>query len=146
MKARIGLVLWLITMSALGAWLAVMRLDSRPPYEWDATRSVVSPDPAPQAGRVSVEWHMKVNRVCPGSSQRVLTDASTGQTVATYDATPAALSVSVGDQTLNRTFVLPRGLPPRVGYRSTVCFECNALQTLFPLCVTTPTLTFNVEP
>jgi hypothetical protein len=137
-------LLYLIAL-LVGSWIGWMYLDNKPPYEWDATRSVVSPNPAPQAGRVSVEWFMKVNRICPGSSQRILTDASTDRTVATYDATPAALSVKMGDQTLIRTFVLPRGLPPKVGYRSTVCFQCNALQAFFPLCVTTPTLTFQVE-
>lgn len=145
MILRIVGIIWIAGSAFMGLWVAAMYLDHEPPYEWDSGRSVVSPNPAPQASRVSVEWHMKVNRLCPGSSQRILTDAATGRTVATYDATPAALSVRMGDQTLIRTFVLPRGLPAEVGYRSTVCFQCNALQAFFPLCVTTPTLTFQVE-
>lgn len=137
---------WFAGCATLGLWVAWMYLDDAPPYMWSAGESYVSPQPAADGGMIAVSWKMKVNRLCPGSSQRILVDANTGQTVATYDATPAALSVSTGDERLIRTFQLPRGLPPLVGYRSTVCFRCNLLQAAFPLCITTPTLIFAVVP
>lgn len=137
---------WFAGCATLGLWVAWMYLDIAPPYEWSAAESNISPQPARDGEMIAVSWKMKVNRLCPGSSQRILIDAATGQTVATYDATPAALSVRTGDEKLIRTFQLPRGLPPLVGYRSTVCFRCNPLQAVFPLCVTTPTLTFRVAP
>lgn len=135
-------LLYLIAI-VIGCWVGWMYLDNEPPYVWDASASYVTPNPTEDGSRVSVNWKMTVKRLCPGSSQRTLTDAETGQTVATYDSTPAALSVKVGDTRLIRTFVLPRGLPPLVGYSSLVCFSCNPLQAYFPLCVRTPELLFN---
>ncbi len=145
MKARFGLVLWLLTMAALGSWLAVMSLDNEPPYVWDASETSITPNPAKGGEMVTVNWKMTINRICPGSSSRSLIDADTGMVIATYDATPVSAVIRTGDKSLIRTFQLPRGLPPRVGYKSTICFRCNVLQALMPLCVSTPTIKFRVE-
>ena len=145
MKARLGLIMWLLTMAALGSWLAVMHLDNDPPYVWDEAETTITPNPARGGEMVTVNWKMSIDRVCPGSSSRSLIDADTGLVIATYDATPISAVVQTGDRNLIRTFQLPRGLPPRVGYKSTICFRCNVLQALMPLCVSTPTLTFRVE-
>jgi hypothetical protein len=147
MKAvRFLLWFWTFGMVAFGGWLGWMMLDRELPYAYFADESFVTPDPAPDGGRVTVDWRLRVNRLCPGSSLRTLTDVDTGRTVVTYDATPIIQSVRIADDHLTRTFMLPRGLPPRVGYRSLICFRCNVLQALFPLCQSTPTLTFNVKP
>lgn len=146
MKAfRFLLWFWTIGMTAFGGWIGWMLLDRQTPYVYFAEESYVTPDPAPDGGRVTVDWKLRINRLCPGSSLRTLADADTGRTVVTYDATPIIQAVQISDERLVRTFVLPRGLPPLVSYRSTICFRCNALQAFFPLCQSTPTLTFRVK-
>lgn len=144
----------------IGTYIAFMLLDNVPPYVWDVEKSYALPSPAIDGGRVTVFWKIKtVNRICPASSQRTFRDASTrdldkdgnripysGDLVATYDATPAASSVRSTDDRIVRTFVLPRGLPTTVDYSSHVCFSCNPLQKIWPLCLDTPELTFEVSP
>ena len=159
MNAHLAKAAFVVVCIAVGTQIGLWAIDTQPPYEWDGPSSRVVPDPAPDGGRVTADWHLKVNRICPAISQRRLSDPATrridsegnpiphsGKTVATYDATPGAVSVQVGENVMRRTFVLPRGLPSQVAYASEVCFQCNPLQTIFPrsFCLTTPELIFNV--
>jgi len=125
-----------------------MAADNQPPYEYDAANSYIVPSIANDGDQLTVRWKIKVNRICPGSNSRVLFDRQTGVVLASYDPTPAAVSASIKDGYLNRTFLLPRGALPsgEIGYRATVCYQCNLLQKFVkPLCVTTPELTFRVR-
>lgn len=115
--------------------------DNEPPYVY--LDGEVFPDPAPEASQVTVRWKIKVNRMCPGAVQRQLID-SRGLTH-TYDAAPAAESGSIKDGYLLRTFTLPQNMPTGITkYRANVCFSCNPLQVFFPMCRTTPDLTFTL--
>jgi hypothetical protein len=49
------------------------------------------------------------------------------------------------DDHLTRALCCRTGYRP-VGYSSLICFRCNVLQALFPLCQATPTLSFRVNP
>lgn len=137
---------WLASMAALGSWLAVMLLDNERPYEYDLEKSYVIPNPAPQGAVVTVNWALaKVNRSCPGSLQRYFRDMSTGEIVASLDATYMLHAIKRGDKRLPRSFELPPNLPPVVGYSAEVCAQCNLLQRVFPLCFTTPEVVFRVK-
>ena len=128
---------------ALRGWTGWMYLDNVQPYEY--VRGYVVPDPSPQGAQVSLPWEIKVNRLCPGNVLRVLFDAETGEMVAAYDRTPSSISVKMGDTKLVKSFQLPRGLPPRIRYTANVCFSCNVLQKIWPVCVQTPDLFFSVQ-
>ena len=143
MKERIGLILWLITAATFGSWFAISWLDNVAPYEY--LSGFVTPDPAKEGGRVTLIWQIRVNRICPGSVQRILSDEITGISVAAYDPLPSAQTVQMGDTELRKTFLLPDELPAIVGYDAKVCFRCNALQYVFPLCFPTPHVSFRVK-
>lgn len=138
-----------IAFGVLSGWVAYMAADNTPPYEYDAYQSSIIPDLiTDELQQVTVKWKLKkINRICPGSNQRQLFDPKTGVILATYDAQPAAISSSIIDGYLHRTFSLPWAvLPPgRIGYRATVRYQCNILQKFYPLEVTTPTLYFYVK-
>lgn len=145
--------LWIIggLLSGVCGWVAFMAADNQPPYVYDEANSYIVPSVAAEGQRITVKWRLlRVNRVCPGSTRRVLFDPRTGVILATYDPTLAVVSASIKDGYLNRTFLLPAGdvLPVgEIGYRSTVCYECNPFQEFIkPLCVTTPDLRFLVAP
>ncbi len=115
--------------------------DNEPPYTY--LDGEVFPDPAPEASQVTVRWTLKVNRICPGAVQRQLIDSR--GIAHTYDAAPAATAASVRDGYLFRTFMLPQNMPTgATRYRANVCFACNPLQFFYPLCKTTPELTFTL--
>lgn len=137
-------------MSSLLAWVVFMAADNTPPYEYDAEKSYIVPSKASDGDQITVMWKIKkTQRLCPGANNRVLFDPQTKVILASYDTTPASLTDSLKHGYLNRTFQLPRSvLPPgRVGYRATICYECNLFQKLAkPLCVTTPELFFEIVP
>ncbi len=86
-----------------------MAADNVPPYEYDVAESTIVPDLVEnESQQVTVRWKIKkVNRICPGSNQRQLFDPKTGVILATYDPQPAAISSSIIDGYLPRTFNLP---------------------------------------
>lgn len=136
--------LWIVSMAALGAWVATMAADRQLPTEYIG-KPIVVPDPVEDGGRVIVKLPVKRNRSCPGVVQRTLLDARTDEVVAFYDPVPSAYPHPMGaEQQLPKTFELPPGLPARVRYTSEVCFSCNILQNWFPICTTVPSVTFNV--
>lgn len=140
----IGTIILGFIAAALGAWLAVMLLDGIDPYEYDTDYSKVLPNPAKMGDTVTVEWKIKVNRICPGTTSRVLRDAKTNVVVAVYDEVPIATNIGYGDTKVIRTFPLPTGLTGEVKYRSTLCFKCNFVQKFIPLCMQTPELPFRI--
>lgn len=144
-------LLWfvgIVSSIVLGIF-AYMMADNQPPYEYDAEKSYIIPERAKDGSQITVRWRIKhINRICPGSNRRMLFDPVTKVILASYDPTPAALSDSIKDSYLNRTFLLPQSLPEGdIGYRATVCYECNLFQKYArPLCVTTPELYFKIVP
>lgn len=146
MKINYGFGAWLATCVVAGLVIAYWAKDYDDPYEYDATESFVVPNPAAPATVVTADWSLKIKRVCPATSTRVLKDARTGKTITTYDATPAATTLELGDTRLQRTFPLPNRLPAEVKYSSKICFYCNPLHYVIPLCMDTPELTFGIHP
>lgn len=146
MKRRdLPFAMLLFAATSLGAWLGVMYLDTQRPLVYDVSESFIVPDPAPQGAMVTINWKIaKVNRICPGTIQRSFVDKATGQVVATLDTTPVSRATREGDDHLPRSFQLPPDLPAVVGYSGNVCFQCNVLQHLFPLCIKTPEIVFHV--
>lgn len=130
--------------------VSFMAADNQPPYEYDAEKSYIVPSKAHDGDQITVMWKLaKINRICPGSNRRILFDPRTRVILASYDPTPAAVSESIHEGYLNRTFLLPRGALPEgpIGYRANVCYECNPFQRFIkPLCVATPELFFSVVP
>lgn len=140
----IGLIL-AVTLGSIG----YMAADNQPPYEYDLEKSYIIPSLANDGDQITVLWKIKkINRICTGMTHRMLFDPKTDVILASYDPVPAALRSSTKDGYLRRTFMLPRGALPsgEIGYRATVCYECNAFQKLVrPLCITTPDLTFRLN-
>jgi hypothetical protein len=138
-----------VVVSSMLGWLAFMVADNTPPYVYDSENSFIKPAQADDGAQITVMWKIKtINRICPGASVRTLFDPKTKVILASYDPAPAAISSSISSGYLNRTFQLPRSvLPPgQIGYRATVCYECNLYQKLAkPLCITTPDLFFEVK-
>jgi hypothetical protein len=143
MRERLVTVVAVLLSGLLSGWVGWMYLDNKPAYDY--VRGEIQPNPAPQGGQVSLPWTIKVHRLCPGNVLRVLYDADTGKMVAAYDRTPSSISVKMGETKLVKTFQLPLSMPRNVRYTANVCFECNALQKFFPVCVQTPDLFFSVE-
>lgn len=138
--------LWIASMAALGAWIAIMAADRTLPTEY-ISEPTVTPDPVEDGGRVIVDLKVKRNRTCPGTVQRTLYNAVTGDVIAFYDPIPSAFPApSRSEQRLPKTFDLPEGLPSRVIYEANVCFTCNLLQNWFPICTRVPSVAFTVIP
>ena len=149
MIIRLIVSAWILGSLALGSWVAWMALDNEPPYTWEGSDggSRIIPDPAPQGSNVTADWKLtKVNRLCPASVQRFFRDHETGRVVATLDTTEASRAVKAGDERLPRSFQLPPNLPPTTDYSTMVCFSCNLMQVISPLCVMTPNITFRTLP
>ena len=143
------LVLVIFIFGVIGAWIGLMAMDNEPPFHYlpASAGSRISPDPVHQEGMVRTEWELsEVKRDCPRTVARVFTDRKTGAVVTTLDATPLARTVPTGKNSLSRAFQLPPGLPAETGFRAEVCFQCNALQMVFPLCISSPELPINVIP
>ena len=135
---------WGVVVSA-ALWFGWMCADNTTPYVYDAEQSHMVPDPAIQGSMVTADWKLKeVRRICPGSVQRFFRDIESGKIVATLDTTPVSRAVKAVDNNLPRSFVLPPNLPEVTGYSAEICFECNPLQHVFPLCMHTPEIRFRV--
>ena len=144
----IGRMLFWGVILCIAVWVAWMATDNEHPYVYDPINSHMVPDPAPQeGGSETVIWSLaKVNKICPGTVQRMFRDIATGQIVSTLDTTPVSRSVHNNDSTLPRTFMLPPNLPPLTGYSALICSECNLFQQFIkPLCYMTPEITFRVR-
>ena len=138
-----------VMLALLGGWLGWMYFDDQPPYTY--VSGEIKPDPVRSEGEAQVTWHLTPTvRVCSGDVLRRMynadeTSPTFGKLVAAYDRTPASISVEVGDDTLIKNYYLPPELPRRVRYSADVCFYCNPLRRLLPICIRTPDLFFNVK-
>lgn len=126
--------------------LAYLLADRTLPYEY-LSGEVLPPDP--EIGhQISIHWHVRVNRFCPGWVQRDIIDRrgyvwhNVGGPV--RDITP----VTPGSEThIVNTIELPRqlGVGP-AEYQAHVTFKCNPLQRLFwPIHVSLPRLPFVIR-
>jgi hypothetical protein len=135
---------WVLGLAIFGAWIVYMWQDNRLPTEYMEVGAKILPDPVEDGGRVTVHLNVRRNRVCPGYVHRLLRDVTTGKIVAIYDPIPISLAWTVGDVETAKTFELPEGLPSYVKYQAKVCFRCNPLQEIFPLCTDAPDIVFSV--
>jgi hypothetical protein len=124
-----------------------MLADDQPPYEYDVENSYVVPRQTRAGHQVTVHWKLsRINRVCPGVIIRTIVDALTGVRT-TYDPAPAATTIDLMDNELNRTFLLPSGITPgSKWYYSDAEYACNPLQRFYPLKERTPRLSFDILP
>lgn len=130
--ATIGAVFW-------------MAIDRDPPYEYLAGE-ILPPEP-PIGTQVSVVWHVKVRRFCPGWVQRDVTDQR-GYLWRNIGSPVKDISgVKPGDEVhLVNTFELPKqlGAGPAT-YQANVRYHCNPLQRWWPIYVSTPKLWFEIK-
>lgn len=122
--------------------------DNLKPYTYYTEGSYILPTSAMGNDQMIVSWHVRVNRHCPGVVRRELFDPRVGGAIlAMYDAQASIDTIDgLGDQQINRTFLLPRAMPPgRTAYRSKLEFWCNPLQRLWPIRYETPALEFEVR-
>jgi hypothetical protein len=138
--------IWIVSLSALAAWVAVMAQDDVMPTQYFSHGAQVVPNPVEDGGRVTVDIPIKRNRECPGLVHRVIRDGVTGKLVAAYDPMPSSMGGDLGDSWIKKTFELPEGLPAISRYQARVCFTCNALQHIKPLCTNAPDILFRVKP
>lgn len=141
-----------ILVATIAAALAFMLADTEPPYEYHVNKSFILPEYAGGGEQMTVYWRVTVNRKCDGFTQRVLFDPRTGVIIATYDAAPMVPKTNIvrevdGDGPYSvRTFLLPQVIQKgKIGYRSAVCYSCNPLRRLIPVCTFTPDLFFEVR-
>lgn len=125
--------------------VAYMLFDRLPPYEYDEVESYIVPTKTASGRQMIVHWKLKkVNRVCVGSIVRNIVDQTSGIRIS-YDPTPAARTIDLGDMSLDRTFYLPSLITPgKKWYYADAEFACNPIQRLYPLRVRTPRLSFEV--
>lgn len=122
--------------------------DNTKPYIFYSEGSYILPINATGNDQMIVSWKVHVNRHCPGVIRRELFDPRVGGAIiAMYDAEASLDTIeSVGDQQINRTFLLPRAMPAgRTAYRAKLEYWCNPLQRLWPTRYTTPSLEFEVR-
>lgn len=136
-----------ILLCGMSAWVAYMIADVEPPYVYYGEESYIIPSSAEKGEQMVVHWKVKQNRYCPGYTVRQLFDPKTTAIIATYDTAQMAPVNSVSPEGyLIRTFTLPRAISSgRTGYRTVVCFSCNPLRRLVPVCEMSPYLYFNIE-
>lgn len=149
MKFTFAAVVWIMTMAALGSWIAVLLQDDQPPYRY--LKGQITPNPASPGSRVVLDLETSPSeRTCPGSVIRDLYDNKTGEHLATYDPTPVAVAKQKNKNEVNKTFLLPDNLKgaTEVRYEGKVCFRCNVLHTFFPemVCTETPKIVFGIKP
>jgi hypothetical protein len=127
-----------------------MLLDREPPYV-EHIGKVIPPEV--QAGdQITVEWQMKINRVCPGYIAREVVDSQ--NVLWNYDVQPSVRREQQFDVSgiprltkLRRSFVIPeQAAPGPARYRSLACYVCNPIQQLWPICTRTPDVEFSILP
>lgn len=149
MLSALSKTLFVIAIVIGSLWVAWMATDNGPPFQYlpEEQGSRVVPNPVKQEGAVKTEWLLtSVSKDCPRQIERLYYDRDTGELVTTQDATPLQTTIRKSSTQLSRSFDLPPGLPPRVGYRARACFQCNFLQRLFPICFLSPQLSINIIP
>ncbi len=142
-----GGILWLLTMAAIGSWFAVMAVDRDPPFHYLGAEdgSKIDPDPSFPGQMVSTDWKLtKVSKDCPRTVERIFSDRITGRVITALDAAPLSKIIPTSDTSLSRSFNLPPVLPPQTDYHVVVRFQCNLLQHLFPIEVTSPKLPIDI--
>ena len=137
---------WIFVLAALGGWVGWMALDDLLPTEYLEEGAKIVPNPVEDGGRVRVLIKVKRNRMCPGTVYRTLRNAETGKIEAVYDPVPSMQASMMGDLMVTKTFELPEGLPPLMKYQARICFHCNLLQNLRPICTDAPDIFFRVIP
>lgn len=139
--------------NAIAAFVAVgifapllwMALDRMEPYA--ITGGQIDP-PSPVKGtEFTVTWEIKALRSCQpqySSVTRVIIDSqgfrhTAAPTQATF-GTPEESS----DDKIMRLVKLPENISGPAKYFSNVCYACNPVQVLWPVCMRTPTLDFMI--
>lgn len=128
-----------------------MAMDRDLPYE-RVSGTIVPAAPVP-GDFISVQWDIRVRRLCPPSEPRNVTRQIVTSTGHIIDYAPVEGTFGTGNGVekmptteLVRTFQLPRDLQPGPAtYYSKACFACNPLQRFWPVCVDKPKLTFEIS-
>lgn len=128
--------------------VAWMLMDRSPPYIREGGE-ILPPDQI-QGGFVTPIWRIKVRKACspstPNNVTRRITDAKGKRHF--YEPVAGRFGVGVNEQ-------IPLGLPlplpndiavGRATYWSEACFACNPFQYIWPVCINTPELGFEIRP
>lgn len=133
-----------VAVAAIGATAALfyMVIDREPPYEY--IEGSVHPD-NPRAGdQISIHWHIKVKRFCPGWVDRFIVD---GDDYVWRNTGGPVRSNLRHDSHIVNTVELPKTISPGLArYRAHVCYQCNPLHRVWPLCVAPPDIPFRIVP
>lgn len=127
-----------------------MLLDREPPYSEHAGKTI--PHEVKAGDQITVEWQMRVNRVCPGYIAREIVDSQ--NVLWNYDVQPSIRREQQFDVAgaprltrLRRSFTIPeQAAPGPARYRSLSCYICNPIQQLWPVCIRTPDVNFTILP
>lgn len=120
--------------------LFYLAIDRAPPFEY-VSGEVLPPSP-PAGGQISIHWHLRINRVCPGWVEREIVDH---RGYIWRNAGSAVRVASARDEDVVNTLELPHALgPTRAKYVANICFVCNPLHRVWPICVRTPELPFEI--
>jgi hypothetical protein len=141
---RIVIVFSALVSALIIAPVSYMMADNQVPYEYDYATSYMFPARPHLDRQVTMHWVIRrVNRICPGHIVRIITDESGARV--TYDPTPAAMDIHLGDKYMDRTFFLPPNLKPGPHfYKNVGYYACNPLQRFWPLVVETRAVPFEV--
>lgn len=133
---------------AIFAPILWMLLDRDPPYI-RTTGEIIPPNPAP-GEFVNVSWRIKVDRVCAPNVPRNVTRTVIDAKGVIHDYEPVDGIYGTVDEKppgdLIRGFQLPVSIAlGKARYHSAACFSCNPIQYIWPVCVTTPDIPFEVR-
>lgn len=129
---------------ALFAPLLWMALDRDPPYV--ITNGRITPPMPVKNGTVSIDWDIAPLRSCqPGNHSSVVRTVIDAMGVRHVYA-PIAATYGTAEQfkpeEIRRSFRLPLNITGKVSYSAKVCYSCNPIQVLWPVCLDTPTIEF----
>ena len=118
-----------------------MAMDRSPPFE--IVTGHIEPMDVPLGGSLDIVWHVRPLRLC--SLHRATVTRSVIDSIGIAHRYAPVNAQFSGETKLERSITLPPTMaegPAR--YSSLACYPCNPLQELWPVCVQTPELKFNV--
>jgi hypothetical protein len=134
----------IVASSVIGfvATVFYMAIDRDPPYEYLAGN--ILPDTPHVGEQIAIHWHIKAHRFCPGRVARNITDQS--GYIWRNKGGPVRENREQLAHIVN-TIDLPKNLGAGPAtYFADVCYRCNPLHRIWPLCVRTPELKFEIRP
>lgn len=130
---------------AIGVFAPVlwMALDRMPPYE--ITNGRIDPSNPVKGTEFTVTWDIRALRSCQVQNSSV-TRVIISKQGFSYRAVPDKATYGTPEQRrtdeIKRPVKLPENIVGPARYYADVCYVCNMLQEIWPICMRTPTLDF----